>query len=61
MKKFIILCLTISYAIGSSSEIIKTYNLKAPSFINNMSESFTKNLSTKNQQKWEKTSSIRYN
>ena len=48
MKKFIILCLTISYAIGSSSEIIKTYNLKTPSFINNMSESFTKNLSTKN-------------
>ena len=48
MKKFIILCLTISYAIGSSSEIIKTYNLKAPSFINNISESFTKNLSTKN-------------
>ena len=48
MKKFIILCLTISYAIGSSSEIIKTYNLKAPSFINNISENFTKNLSTKN-------------
>lgn len=48
MKKFIILFLTISYAIGSSSEIIKTYNLKAPSFINNISENFTKNLSTKN-------------
>ena len=48
MKKFIILCLTISYAIGSSSEIIKTYNLKAHSFINNISESLTKNLSTKN-------------
>ena len=57
MKNFIILFLTVSYSFGSTLntvisevplEIIKTYNLKAHSFINNISESFTKNLSTKN-------------